>query len=274
MKPNFLVIGAMKCATTSLTDIFSEHPQMFVSTPKEPDFFCDDAVFARGWSWYESLFAGAEGRLAVGEGSTGYTKQKLHPDAAERVAKHLPDAKLIYIVRHPLERIGSHWQHQIASGEVVPPLGEAMKKWPHMVDTSLYWKQINVYRKLYPDERILVLFFEDFVRQSDVEIARCYKFLGVDSKAAVANPATPRHVSGDKQVDGSILRRLQKVPGARAIKNLAPGLARAVMPLFRKPLPGRPEWPPALMREVTQLVKDDAAEFLKFYGRPKDFWNL
>ena len=46
-KPTFLVIGAMKCATTSLCDIFAQHPQMFVCTPKEPDFFCNDKIFAR-----------------------------------------------------------------------------------------------------------------------------------------------------------------------------------------------------------------------------------
>ena len=274
MKPNFLVIGAMKCATTSLTDIFSQHPQMFVSTPKEPDFFCDDAVFAHGWSWYESLFAGAEGRLAVGEGSTGYTKQKLHPDASERVAKHLPDAKLIYIVRHPIERIESHWLHLVAAGEDVPPLAQALQKWPHIVDTSLYWKQISAYRRLYPDERMLVLFVEDFAREPEVVIGRCYKFLGVDPKIAAADPATPSHVSGSKRMDGSLIRRLQQMPAARAIKNLAPGLARAIMPLFRKPLPGRPEWPAELRREVARQIKDDAAEFLRFYGQPADFWKL
>ncbi len=76
VKPNFLVIGAMKCATTSLCDIFAQHPQMFVCTPKEPEFFCDDKVFARGWPWYESLFTAGTNKLAVGEGSTSYTKAR------------------------------------------------------------------------------------------------------------------------------------------------------------------------------------------------------
>jgi hypothetical protein len=52
---------------------------MFICTPKEPEFFCDDAVFARGWGRYESPFAGARGKIAMGEGSTSYTKQMRFP---------------------------------------------------------------------------------------------------------------------------------------------------------------------------------------------------
>src|SRR5262245_56221545 len=106
-KPNFLVIGAMKCATTSICDILSQHHQIFVTDPKEPDFFSDEKAYARGWSWYEALFRGSENRVAIGEGSTNYTKSKLHPQAAERIAHHLPDARLMYIARHPLKRIES-----------------------------------------------------------------------------------------------------------------------------------------------------------------------
>jgi len=70
VKPNFLVIGAMKCATTNVCDLFAAHPQMFGCTLKEPDFFCDDAVFARGWGSYKSLSTNGRVKIAVGEGST------------------------------------------------------------------------------------------------------------------------------------------------------------------------------------------------------------
>ncbi len=273
-RPNFLVIGAMKCATTSLCDIFAAHPQMFVSAPKEPDFFCDDAVFQRGWAWYESLFVGAKGRVAVGEGSTGYTKQKLHPDAVQRVAKHLPDLRLIYIVRHPLKRIESHWLHLIACGENVPPLREALQKWPHIVDTSLYWKQIDAYRRHYPDDRLLVLFFEDFVRHPGVVIKRCYEFLGVDPKIAVADPSKPAHVSATMMVDMPIIGVLKKIPLAATLRNMAPHLARKVTDSFRRPLPERPEWPADLRHDVIRQISDDTREFLKFYGKSPNYWSF
>ena len=280
MKPNFLVIGAAKCATTSLVKIFSQHPQMFVTTPKEPEFFSYDEVFARGVDWYEALFAGGFGRIAVGEGSTGYTKQIDYPLAAERVARHLPEAKLIYIVRHPLQRIESHWLQRAADGEEMPPLAGALQKWPGLLDTSKYWKQIRAYRSRYGDERILVLFFEDFVRQPEVEIARCYQFLGVDPKLAGADPATPHNVSSAKGMDGPVLRWLRRSPIVRRspvalkIGKLAIGLARARLPFLQHRLPPRPEWPADLRREVVRQIKDDAGEFLRFYGQSADFWRL
>jgi hypothetical protein len=274
MKPNFLVIGAMKCATTSLCDLFATHPQMFVCTPKEPEFFCDDAVFARGWGWYESLFAGAQEKIAVGEGSTSYTKQMRFPHAAERIAKYLPEAKLIYIARHPLMRIESHWLLRIAAGLDVSPFAEALKKSPHIVDTSLYWKQISRYRDFYPDENLLLLFFEDFVSNPHDIIKRAYRFLGVNPELATADPAKPKHVTADVRVDGAVIRLIQKLRGARALRNLAPELGRKVTTKLRKPLPNRPEWPPELRREVIQQLADDTAEFLKFCGKPSDYWEL
>jgi hypothetical protein len=274
MKPNFLVIGAMKCATTSLCDLFATHPQMFVCTPKEPEFFCDDAVFARGWGWYESLFAGAQEKIAVGEGSTSYTKQMRFPHAAERIAKYLPEAKLIYIARHPLMRIESHWLLRIAAGLDVSPFAEALKKSPHIVDTSLYWKQISRYRDFYPDENLLLLFFEDFVSNPHDIIKRAYRFLGVNPELATADPAKPKHVTADVRVDGAVIRLIQKLRGARALRNLAPELGRKVTTKLRKPLPNRPEWPPELRREVIQQLADDTAEFLKFCGKPSDYWKL
>jgi hypothetical protein len=274
MKPNFLVIGAMKCATTSLCDLFATHPQMFVCTPKEPEFFCDDAVFARGWGWYESLFAGAQEKIAVGEGSTSYTKQMRFPHAAERIAKYLPEAKLIYIARHPLMRIESHWLLRIAAGLDVSPFAEALKKSPHIVDTSLYWKQISRYRDFYPDENLLLLFFEDFVSNPHDIIKRAYRFLGVNPELATADPAQAKHVTADVRVDGAVIRLIQKLRGARALRNLAPELGRKVTTKLRKPLPNRPEWPPELRREVIQQLADDTAEFLKFCGKPSDYWEL
>jgi hypothetical protein len=273
MKPNFLVIGAMKCATTSLFDALGRHPQIFVSDPKEPEFFCKDEIFARGWSWYESMFEAAEGRIAIGEGSTSYTKRMLFPRAAERVAAHLPDAKLLYIVRHPLDRILSHWLHTAVEVRSMPPLAEALERWPHFVDTSLYWKQIDAYRGYFPDDRILILFFEDFVERPTEVMRRCYDFLEVDAELEQLDRFEASHVSAQKRIDGTLLRTLHHVSLARRLKNLAPGVANRFLPMLRKPLPKRPEWPDGLRREVTARVKPDADALLAFCGRT-DVWRF
>jgi hypothetical protein len=219
------------------------------------------------------MFAGSGGRTAIGEGSTSYTKLMLFPRAAERVAAHLPDAKLLYIVRHPLDRILSHWLHTASEVREMPVLGEALERWPHFVDTSLYWKQIGAYRRYYPDDRILILFFEDLVARPTEVMGRCYEFLGVDPALGEQERFEASHVSAQKRVDGPLIRMLQDVPLARRLKNLAPRAARRLMPLFRKPLPERPEWPDGLRREVAARVKPDADALFAFCGRP-DFWRI
>ena len=89
VKPDFVVIGAARCATTSLCRILRDHPAVFMSHPKEPHFFSRPDVFARGLEWYEALFDGACGMSVVGEGSTTYTKNSQFPNAAERLASSL-----------------------------------------------------------------------------------------------------------------------------------------------------------------------------------------
>jgi len=264
----------MKCATTSLCDILAAHPHVFVANPKEPDFFCDDTVFARGWKWYESLFDGADDKVAIGEGSTGYTKALLHPESAERIAKYLPDAKLIYIVRHPLERIESHWLHLIAAGLEVPPLREALKQWPHIIDTSLYWKQISRYRDFYPDNNLLVLFFEDFVKSPRSAIEHAYRFLGVAPELDTANPRQASHVSATFRLDTPLLRSLRRLPGMRAAKKIVPGIAHSVIKLLQRSLPARPTWPADLRESIAAHVNEDARMFLEFHGKAADYWQL
>ena len=181
MLPNFLVIGAAKSATSRLCVLLGRHPDVFLCEPKEPHFFARDEVFANGMNWYEGLFEGAAGKKAVGEGSTTYTKLPLHPQSAERIARHLPDARLIYIVRHPIDRIESDYIEALKGGYAVgADFNKALREFPHFVESSCYWKQISAYRRLFPDERILVLFFEDFNADPASVLRRCFVFLGVD----------------------------------------------------------------------------------------------
>lgn len=93
--PDFLIIGAMKSATSTLHEQLARQPGVFMSTPKEPNFFSDDPIYARGFEWYRGLFAGGAEALLRGESSTHYTKLPTHPHAVERIARHLPQVKLI-----------------------------------------------------------------------------------------------------------------------------------------------------------------------------------
>jgi hypothetical protein len=272
MRPNFLVIGAMKCATSTLWAHLNRHPQIFMASEKEPGFFCRDEVFARGWEWYESLFAGAEGKQALGEATNGYSMQMRFPMAARRIGEHLSCAKLIYIVRHPLQRIESHWRNMLILGHDTP-FDDLLSYWPDAVDTSSYWRQISAYRSHFPDEQILVLFYEELVTDADMVLKRCFDFLGVEPLPLI-DAALAVNVSSYQRIDGSLIRLIRNIPGVELLKQAAPQFSRAVGARLRRPMPDRPVWPAALRRQVIAQLAPDTAAFLGHYGKPAGWWQF
>ena len=274
-RPTFLVIGAMKCGTTSLYDLLAEHPEIGMSAIKEPAFFCNDEFFSQGWPWYESLFAHAAGRKAIGEASTSYTKKYTYPGAAERIARHLPDSRLIYVVRHPLERIESQWLHGMHAGWHPANFSQALDE-PDLVDPSRYWSQIAAYREFFPDDRLLVLFFDDFKADPQAFLARCYGFLGVDASFRPAGIERPRNVTATIESEQPLLDKMRQAPLARRIAHVVPEPWRAAVKrrFFMRRFNGRPEWPAEKRRKVIWEIADDVRSFLKFYGRPADYWDL
>jgi hypothetical protein len=103
--PDFVIIGAMKSATTTLHEQLAAQAGIFMSEPKEPNFFSDEENWAKGMGWYRGLFEGAGDALLTGESSTHYTKLPDYPSALPRIRERLPDAKFIYVMRHPMQRL-------------------------------------------------------------------------------------------------------------------------------------------------------------------------
>ena len=93
--PDFIVIGAMKCATSTLHYQLAAQLGIFMSTPKEPNFFSDDKAFAGGIDKYAALFRAATPRDLCGESSTHYTKLPTYPRTVERMRRHLSNVRLI-----------------------------------------------------------------------------------------------------------------------------------------------------------------------------------
>ena len=114
--PDFAIIGAMKSATSTLHVQLSAVSGVAMSSPKEPCFFSDDEIFARGEAWYDACFAHAGPGDLRGESSTHYTKLPTLPHACERLHRRRPDAKLLYVIRHPIDRLISHYVHGWTEG--------------------------------------------------------------------------------------------------------------------------------------------------------------
>lgn len=241
--PNFIIIGAAKSATTTLTDILPKHPDCFVSKPKEPKFF--GRCYQQGWQWYGSRFSQGEDKAARGEGSTMYTSL-LNPyrRTPELMHRYLPDAKLIYIVRHPLDRIVSQWRHLRGRDERTADFVYLMRNAKLrrlVVGCSLYFQHLERFRAYYPDDQILCLTFEDLIQNPKPTLKQLLRHLGVSPKAGklLDNGSLPKaNEAGDKG------------------RNLI----------------AKPEWPPKLRQKVINYLKHDSEKILDYMGKPADFW--
>ena len=277
VKPNFFLIGAPKAGTTSVCELLGAHPDVFICDPKEPQFFTIPKKFKRGYGWYASLFESATGHKAIGDGSTTYSQTGVYPDALKRLVDYAPDARIIYITRSPLERLESQWIQWRYQGHKIPAsFSRALYTWPPLIDSSLYWTQINAYRRYIPDERILVLFFDDFKSDPHAVLSKCFEFLEVTPQAQVQDTDRPRNVWDDKHEDRIVLNALRRLPGYDRLRDaLIPrALRRAFKRRFTKPIQQRPRWDEQTRQWVVDRIGDDVRRFLEFYGKPADFWPL
>jgi hypothetical protein len=179
--PTFVVVGAMKAGTTSLYHYLRPHPQVFMPKIKELDFFADGMNWGRGLDWYRHQFATAPREaVALGEASTVYTKFPRYDGVAERMAKVVPDVRLIYVVRHPIDRIRSHYEHRVASGAETAPMEDAVFENPIYIDYSRYALQVEQYLEHFPREQLLIVSSEELRHHRESTMRRVYGFLAVD----------------------------------------------------------------------------------------------
>ena len=283
LEPGFIIVGSAKSGTTSLHALLGQHPGIHASTPKETNFFSYDEVHARGWQWYESCFAGLKDGQVAGEGSPTYSDRTSYPRTAERMAAALPNAKLIYIVRDPVERLASHWRMLTRDDADTPSFKKALKSGklrPFLAERSSYWFQISAFRDRYPDSQILVVFFEDFKQDPCRELNRCAAFVGVEAFAEISNPKRAYN-SGEEMTGGrsekQALQAIRKLPLVDAAKKLIPEPLKEMLwnlPLFTRKQETDVPWTPELKKQVADELREDAAQFLKFYGKPADYWKM
>ena len=204
--PNFLILGAQKAGTTALYAYLRWHPQVTGPSFKEVSFF--DRHYARGELWYRAHFP-ARRRSAVGEASPSYL---FHPLAPERVARLLPDARLIALLRNPVDRAFSHYQHEVALGREPLSFDEAIAgedarmrgELERMLDDESYFshawwnytylargrygEQLERWFASFPREQLLVLLTDELGRDPGGTYGRVLEFLGVEVRELPSYP--------------------------------------------------------------------------------------
>jgi Sulfotransferase family len=180
--PDFVVIGAMKCGTSTLHEQLGRQPGIIMADPKEPCFFSNDDVWARGIDWYASLFACADHGDLCGESSTHYTKLPTYPNTIQRMRRHIPDAKLIYVIRHPIDRLVSHYVHDWSERKLSYPIDEAVESHSDLINYSRYAMQLEPFLDAYGPEQMLLVFFECLIARPQAELERICRFIGYEGR--------------------------------------------------------------------------------------------
>ena len=222
--PDFIVIGAMKSGTTSLHHYLSCHPDIAMTTVKEPTFFTAEGNWDKGLDWYRKQF-GSDGTLR-GEVSPDYTKFPRHAGVPARMHATLPHAKLIYLVRDPIERLISHYVDAYSFRRANGPLNEVLRdaEGRHYVACSKYFLQLEQYLPFYDFEQFLVVATEDLAARRDETLARIFRFLEVDDSfrsdefsRVLYERAAHRRNTGVGDVALRLARRVRATPLGRRL---------------------------------------------------------
>jgi hypothetical protein len=272
--PNLVIIGAMKCGTTSLHYYLDRHPQISMSAEKETEFFIEDRNWSRGIDWYVSQFDAAA--TVRGETSPNYSAANRYPGVAARMHATIPDARIIYMVRDPVDRLVSHYVHNYSHGREGRSLHEAVKD-DRYLERSMYWQQISVYLQHYDRTRIRVIDADGLRTHRAATLRGIFEFLGVDPDFYSPLYSVERHRSDRKRRKTRVGAWLATTRLARGIEALPQQLRWPLRDLLYLPFSRRIERPqldPGERAELIERLRPDIRRFREFTGREFASWPV
>jgi hypothetical protein len=272
--PNLVVVGGLKCGTTSLHHYLNLHPEVEMSRPKELNFFVAELNWPLGPEWYASHFSG---RVPVrGESSPHYTNRPRFEGVAERMRSVLGEARLVYMVRDPIDRMLSHYLHNVGGGYDDRTLADAFAD-PESayVTRSRYFFQLEPYLEEFGPERIEIVGREELKRDRPATMRRVFAFLGVDPDFS-SEQFEREWETGTAKGRGRfrLMDRAVRLPGLRAVDRNFDRLPEPLRWLVERVVhdPGagaapKPEVPPSLRQQLADLFRDDVARLEGVAGR-------
>lgn len=247
--PTFIIIGAPKTGTSSIFNYVGQHPDAFTSTPKEPCFFLfdravpkfagpgDDTFYSTtigDIAQYSALFEKAGCKKAIGEASTLYLQ---HEDTPRRIFTHLPEVKLIVLLRNPVERAYSHYiMHRLQNREpesFARALDlENMRRaqnwaadWQY-TGNGFYHEHIQRYLTLFPKDQLLIKLYDDFERDPVRFMSEIFRFLEIDDSFVPAMN-TRYNITGLPRSPAIRFLLTSRHPVRQALKGLIPHTIRS-----------------------------------------------
>ncbi|MDP9188662.1 MAG: sulfotransferase domain-containing protein [Actinomycetota bacterium] len=278
--PNLIIIGGLKCGTTSIHHYLGLHPEINMSKPKELNFFVEELNWDLGLGWYRGRF---DSSFPVrGESSPHYTNEPRYTGVAERIREHIPDAKLLYMVRDPISRILSHWRHATGAGYETRPMEDVLTREDQTyVTRSMYWMQLQPYIDQFDSSQIAVIAQEELQDDREATMHRAFEFAGVDPSFTSEQFDREWERSTAKQSDRyQVMEKLIKLPGFRSFDRNFDRLPERMRWMVEKVVhdPDAPEAPrpgltPEIEKHLTTLFGEDSKRVQEFAGREFPRWK-
>lgn len=267
MTPDYIVIGAMKCGTTTLAAQLGAQTGIFMTEPKEPYYFSDDPIHAKGAGWYAGLFADAAPGDIKGEASTHYTKRPELPETVTRMKAALPEVKLVYMIRDPMARIVSHYIHEWSQGVLSVPLAEALDSHTPLVDYGRYGWQVAPYIEAYGRDAILLTSLERMKADPNGELRRVAAHIGFTGDVAWVEDQSAENVSAARSRKLPMHGLLVDNPVSTALRRVLVPKSFRTWVRERRQYKGRPEIPADRIAALQAQFLQDRDVLAGFFPR-------
>jgi Sulfotransferase domain len=273
--PNLIIIGAMKCGTTSLHYNLGLHPDISMTREKELHFFIGGKNWKNGLPWYRSHFSPKT--LYTGESSPTYTMFPFIKDVVARMYDIIPEARLIYIVRNPIRRIISHYIHRLAIGEENRPIDAALVDFPDnpFIQGSRYYFQLSQYFGYFPDSHIHIMTLESLRDHPAEAMSGVFRFLGVNDHFYSPKFLDAMHKSSEKGRKNQIGLLLKKLSDSKVARLFSTDTrmqwGRLLYAPFSKKIK-KPEISEPKRQAVLEYLNEDIAKLQAYTGLKMDDW--
>lgn len=274
--PNLIIIGAMKCGTTSLHHYLNLHPEIQMAKSKELNFFVEEINWTKGVKWYKSHFDSSA--KIRGESSPSYTAYPKWQGIPEKIHSVINDCKLIYIVRDPIERMISHYINRYAEGKEHRTINEALADYESdYFFRSRYFFQLQHYLQYFPLSNILIITLEELEANTQETLEIVLNYLNVQNYIFPAQKLNKLHSSLLKRRKNDIGFFLEGLPIFNLIQRLPLRIRwpiDSVIYYFVSQEIERPQLNEDLRNQLIDQLKEDVYSLRKITGKQFNQWCL
>ena len=276
-RPDFLVIGGMKCASTTMHEDLSMHPLIECGKKELNALLKSDLAEIK--TIYNNNFRSAHSDQLLGDVSADYTTLPTNSGVAEKAFEIAPDLKIVYIVRDPIRRAISHHQHMVnwsGAGQMVPDINLAIKNHPELIDYSCYHMQLQPWVEAFGLKNILVIKFEDYISNRMVVANQVVGFLGLPEANLELSDSGSNRAESRRYAGKMVYQLYQSNVFKKILQPATPDFLKRMLRKFLLRKNKLAEIPPskATLTQIATGVQADMAKLKSLLEYKKPLWDL